>query len=271
MRLGLSSYTFVWGVGVPGYPQPERPLTAEALVDRALQLGVKVVQIADNLPLDRLDDAALDSLAQRARQGRLDIEVGTCGIEPKHLQAYLALAVRLRSPLVRVVIDIDDSQPSPADVVATLREVLPAYRRADVCLAIENHDRFRAATLAKIMDDCGDEGLGICLDTANSLGCGEDVRTVLRQLGPRVVNVHIKDFVARRLPHKKGFAIEGCPAGQGVLDIPDLLFQLQAIRQDLSIILELWPPPEATIEENVAKEDAWTRESICYLRQFISD
>jgi sugar phosphate isomerase/epimerase len=271
MRLGISSYTFVWGVGVPGYPPPVRPLSAEALIDRAVELGVKVLQIADNLPLDLLDEAALDLLAQKARQRRIDIEVGTCGIEPKHLEKYLALAIRLNSPLVRVVIDTDDCRPSPADVVAMLRKALPGYRRANLCLAIENHDRFPAATLAKIIDDCGDEGLGLCLDTANSLGCGEDVRTVLRELGPRVVNVHLKDFVARRLPHKKGFAIEGRPAGQGALDIPMLLSQLQAIRHDLSVILELWPPPESTIENSVDKEDAWARESIQYLRQLIAD
>ena len=34
MRLGLSSYTYVWGVGVPGYPPPPQPLSAIALLER---------------------------------------------------------------------------------------------------------------------------------------------------------------------------------------------------------------------------------------------
>jgi hypothetical protein len=50
MHLGLSSYTFVWSVGVPGYPQPPAPLTAEGLLRKAAEFGVTVVQIADNLP-----------------------------------------------------------------------------------------------------------------------------------------------------------------------------------------------------------------------------
>ena len=54
MQLGISSYTFSWAVGIPGYPQPLQPLTALALLDRASELGVGVVQIADNLPLDAL-------------------------------------------------------------------------------------------------------------------------------------------------------------------------------------------------------------------------
>lgn len=269
MRLGISSYTYVWSVGVPGYPQPTRTLTAEGLLARAAELEVRVVQIADNLPLDRLTVAELDRLAKRAEELRIDVEVGTCGIEPEHLREYLSIARRLRSPLLRTVIDADSSQPSADDVIQTLRGVLPDFARAGVCLAIENHDRFPAATLAKIIERCDSRHVGICLDTANSLGCGEDERTVLAGLGPRVVNVHVKDFRATRLPHKKGLIIEGCPAGQGVLDIPRLLTRLRELKRDASVILELWPPPEPTIDECMAKEETWTRESIRYLRQFV--
>ena len=50
MRAGLSSYTYTWAVGVPGY-SPARPLTLVQLLERAASLSVSVVQIADNLPL----------------------------------------------------------------------------------------------------------------------------------------------------------------------------------------------------------------------------
>jgi 3-oxoisoapionate decarboxylase len=85
-------------------------------------------------------------------------------------------------------------------------------------------------------------------------------------LGRRVVNLHVKDFLARRLPHAKGFLIEGCPAGQGLLDVPGLLAELRARGRDPNAILELWPPPEAA-----AQEDAWAAESVRYLRRFLPD
>ena len=47
----------------------------------------------------------------------------------------------------------------------------------------------RAKSLAEIIERAGGEGVGICLDTANSLGCGEDVFTVLRTLAPWIVKV----------------------------------------------------------------------------------
>lgn len=153
---------------------------------------------------------------------------------------------------------------------ASLQAILPDFASANVRLAIENHDRFPAKTLADIIERCGSSQLGICFDTANSLGCGEDVHTVLSVLRPHIINVHVKDFRVTRLPHKKGFLVEGCPAGQGILKIPTLIAELQKDQRELSVILEQWPAPEATIEQSIAKEEAWARESISYLRQFIS-
>lgn len=271
MRLGISSYTFAWAVGVPGYVPLPQPLTAERLLRKAVELGVRVVQIADNLPLDRLSGAELDTLAERAASWHLDLEVGTSGIDPGHLRTYLGLAARLKSPLVRVVLDAEIAHPSSVEVVDALRDVLPAFERAEVCLAIENHDRFRAATLAEIVERLDSRQVGICLDTANSLGCAEGLDTLLRLLGRWVVNLHVKDFQVRRLPHQKGFLVEGCPAGQGLLDFPGLLTELRARGRNPNAILELWPPPEATIAESVAKEDSWATESIRYLRRYVPE
>src|SRR5262245_7722758 len=193
MRLGISSYTYVWAIGVAGYPQPARPLTVDGLLDKAADLSVKVVQIADNLPLHRLSQHELDRLAERAAAQGIDLEVGTAGLMPDHLRQYLSIAVRLHSPFLRVVIDSDESQPSPYAAAQMLEEVLPDFRRVGVCLAIENHDRFPASVLAGLLERAGD-GIGICLDTANSLACGEDVHSVMRVLMPWVVKVHIKYF-----------------------------------------------------------------------------
>jgi sugar phosphate isomerase/epimerase len=258
-------------VGVPGYPSLPQPLTAERLLWKAVELGVHVVQIADNLPLDRLTGAELEALVECAGRYNLDLEVGTRGIDPDHLRTYLGLAVRLKSPLVRVVPDTETSHPSPGEVVDALRTILPEFDRAQVCLAIENHDRFKAATLAEIVERLGSGHVGICLDTANSLGCAEGLDTLLRVLGPWVVNLHVKDFRVERLPHRKGFLVEGCPAGLGQLDVPWLLAELRARGREPNAILELWPPPEATVAESAAREDAWAAESIRYLRKFVPD
>jgi sugar phosphate isomerase/epimerase len=271
MRLGIGSYTYVWAVGVPGYPPPAEPMTTAILLRTAVELGVRVVQIADNLPLHRLNTPDLEALAGQANKAGISLEVGTAGIEPGHLREYLRLAIKLKSALVRVVIDTADHHPAPDEIVTILRPVMPAFEQAGVCLAVENHDRFPAATLATILDRVNSPCIGICLDTANSIGCLENLETVLGALAHRVVNLHVKDFAVFRPPHLKGFIVEGRPAGQGQLDVPRLLNRLRAAGRDPNVIVELWPPPEPTTAAAVAKEAAWAKESVRYLRQFIPD
>jgi sugar phosphate isomerase/epimerase len=264
-KLGISSYTYTWAVGVPGYP-PERPLDAVGLLRKAVALGVGLVQFADNLPLHRLLPAELVRLAQAARDLDVAIEVGTRGIAPGHLFAYLDLAVRLGSPLVRVVVDTPKQQPAESEIVDTLRSLMPAYERAGVCMAIENHDRFRARALVRMIEQIDSPNVGICLDTVNSFGALEGPEVVLAALGPHVVTLHVKDFTIARPDHKMGFVVEGCPAGQGRLDVPWLLETLRGLGRRPNMILELWTPLQDTLRETILLEDRWARESIAYLR-----
>ena len=268
MQLGISSFTYTWAIGVPGHP-PDRPMTALDLSDKAASLGLSLVQICDNLPLDQLSPAELDAFERRASELSISVEVGTRGIGLDHLRTYLQLAARLKSPILRVVVDTADHHPPEDEVVHTIKAVIPEFERAGVCLAVENHDRFKVQTLARILDCIGSNYVGICLDTANSFGALEGPDVVVDVLGSRTVNLHVKDFVVRRASHKLGFSIEGRPAGQGQLDIPWLLQALRAQGRDPNAVLELWTPPEKTLSATIAKEDAWAVASVEYLRQFV--
>jgi sugar phosphate isomerase/epimerase len=268
MQLGISSYTYTWAVGVPGYP-PLHPMAATDLVEQAGRLGVRVVQIADNLPLDRLSTSELGALSQRAADLGIGIEVGTRGVAHDHLRSYLRLAQRLRSPILRVVVDTAGHRPSEDELVETLGSLMPDFEEAGVCLAIENHDRFRVKVLARILERVGSAQLGVCLDTANSFGALEGPEVVVEVLGPWTVNLHVKDFVVHRAGHNLGFTIEGRPAGQGQLDIPWLLESLRQLGRDPNAILELWTPPDNTLVETMAKEATWATDSVAYLRQLI--
>jgi len=268
MRLGLGSYTYTWAVGVPGQ-LPDTPLTAQGLLDKAASLGVHVVQYADNLPLHKLSADELDNLERCADQYGISIEVGTRGIGAEHLRTYLQLAQRFHSPFLRIVIDTADHHPEPDEVVRALRPLMTEFEQAGVCLAIENHDRFRATVLRQMIEQIDSPFIGICLDTVNSFGALEGPDIVLDALGPYTVNLHVKDFSIRRVSHTMGFVVEGEPAGQGRLNVPWLLDTLRQQGRDPNAILELWTPPESTIAATVAKEDDWAKTSIRYLRALI--
>src|SRR5262245_60980645 len=191
VRLGLSSYTFGWAVGVRGH-EPEHPLDENGLIDKCREHGVGLLQIGDNLPLHTFETARLDRLARRARDEAVQLEIGARRLSLKRIAEYAAIARRLGAKLIRFVIDDADYHPSPEEVIAVLREGAPELK--EITLGIENHDRFPAATLRSMIEAVGSDRLGVCLDTANSLGAGEGLETVLAMLGPLVVNLHIKDF-----------------------------------------------------------------------------
>src|SRR5665213_3069149 len=112
MPLGISSYTYPWRVGVPGYAAPPHPMTPLNLLDQAVALGVRLVQFADHTPLHRLADAELDVLRRQADERNLEIEVGTSGIEREHLLRYLEIAARVRAKLMRTVTDTATHHPT---------------------------------------------------------------------------------------------------------------------------------------------------------------
>lgn len=263
MKLGIGSYTFAWAIGIPGYEPPMAPLDAFGLMDRAIGFGVEVVQYADNLPLTALTSEEKDHLAGQAQEAGIAVEIGTRGIGHDNLRENLRLAQQFAAPFVRVVIDSREDEPEAEEVIARLKSILPEFADAGVMLAIENHDRFKAKTLAAIVEELGTANVGICLDTVNSFGAMEGPEVVVPTLAPYTRNLHVKDFTIRRVPHQMGFLVEGCAAGQGRLNLPALLPLLPS---DISAILELWVPPAATMAETTEREAVWAQESIPYLK-----
>ena len=135
---------------MPGYA-PERPMDAVGLIRRAADHGLHLVQIADNIPLERCSARELEEIRGCARDRHVALELGTRGISTAHLQRFLELCRFFESTLLRVVVDTKRHEPPPDEVIRTLRDLLPELAASGVTLAIENHDRFRAATFAEIV------------------------------------------------------------------------------------------------------------------------
>jgi 3-oxoisoapionate decarboxylase len=265
MKLGLGSYACAWAIGVPGYPVA-KPMDVFAFTKLAHDLGFSLMQIADNLPLHTLSEAEQQRLLEYVKKLNLTVEVGTRGIRAEQLKTYLQLAKMFHSRILRVVVDSQDHHPTPDEVIRLIAEVLADFENANIILAIENHDRFRAKTLADIVEMLSSNHVGICLDTVNSFGSLEGPEVVVATLAPYTVNLHIKDFDIRRADHNMGFTIFGTPAGQGRLEIPKLIQQLEQYGKCKTGVLELWPSPEKSIEATIHKEHDWLKQSTSYLK-----
>jgi sugar phosphate isomerase/epimerase len=265
MKLGLSSYTYTWAVGVPG-SMPVKPLSSYDLVDKAAASGLNLVQIADNLPLEKMKESELIGLKKYSADKDVEIEIGGRGLTPEHTVKCLEAAKSLNSPILRMVIDGAGFEPELNSVISSIKELVPEFKSRKIKLALENHDRFKAREFEKIILGVGSEWVGICLDSVNSMGAGEGFEEVSKILLPYTINLHIKDFTIRRVSHKMGIIIEGVPAGKGMLNIRELLNKLYFTNSCGSVILELWTPPEKEIEATILKEKKWADESIEYLK-----
>jgi 3-oxoisoapionate decarboxylase len=270
MKLGIGSYAFMWSIGFPGADPPE-PMEHFGLIAKARELGVKLVQYGPNLPLEALSDAQLDRLAAAARDAGVEIEVGKRGIETEVLRRNVAIARLVGASYIRSVPEFQDGVTPPLDELERLlRCIEPELAAARVRVGFENA-RIPAARLAAVLDSVASPWIGITLDTVNSFAVSEGTEFVASNLARHTMCLHVKEFSVRRVWHMMGFTIEGLPAGKGQLNVPWLLELLAAEGRNPNAILEQWVPQQSTVAETAAMEQAWSVESIAYLRQLIAD
>lgn len=271
MDIGISTWSIPWAVGVENYPQPEITVAPEALMKRAIELDVKVVQFADNLPLQQLPDSELDLVAQRAAEWDLVVELGTRSLDVPHLRRCVEVAARVGSRIVRTV--LSGSMLGRDEIrraQSALRELLPDLERHEVAVALENNEAFSASEFAEIVRATRSPLIGICLDTANSLGRPETLETVVHELADQTIMFHAKDYEIRRIDTRMGFTIEGRPLGDGRVDFAFVIDKLRESGRDgISAIIEHWPSFDGDIESTTLREAEWLERSVAALRSLL--
>ncbi len=264
MRIGISSWSVPWAIGVAGHPSPARPLSPLDLLELTAETGAEVLQVADNLPLHPLPRSQWLALGSVAAARDITLEIGTRGLQPDHLLGYLEIAEATGARLVRTLPHDGDDRPDFGEALRRLCAIVRAYEQAGVTLAIENHDFYPSQWLKDLVDAIDSPAVGVCLDAVNNLGLGESFREVLTNLGTRTVNFHCKDYTIRRKPTMLGFDVEGAPAGAGMLD---LATARQSLPSGLSWIVESWLPWQGDEETSLRLEREWLSTGLANLRR----
>ena len=88
MEAGISSNTFVWAFGLTGN-RTDKPMTVFNLIELAIGMDAKVIQIADNVPVEKFSDQELKEFKYFADQAELKIEVGAKCMTNDRLRKYL--------------------------------------------------------------------------------------------------------------------------------------------------------------------------------------
>ena len=260
--IGLGSYAFFW-------QQSDRvpePLGLVEVFERTRELGVDLFQICDYEPLLRMSHVELAEAATEARRLGLTIELGTKGVQPEHLAAFLRLAEVFEAELVRSMVYAPGFRPTLDEAAAYLRTAIRDYETSGVTLALETYEQLSSTALVELVDRVGSDRLGICLDPANNVAGLELPWDVIERCAPLTRNIHVKDFAFARQPGWVGFTYGGAPMGDGLHDYPHLLETVRPRERGINEIVEHWLSWQGDAETTVRTEREWTRRTIEYLR-----
>lgn len=259
MAYGISTYAYFWRIS----GRAPRPMTLTEMLRDTAELGGRVFQICDYAPLLSYDSAQLADVRATARDLGLTLELGTRGIGPRHLLAFLDKAGALGVTLVRSMLNTAGHRPDTAEAVTLLKESVPRYEAAGVTLGLETYEQVSTDDLLTVVRGVGSEHLGVVLDPGNSVARLERPADVVAATAPHVVNIHVKDFAFTRRDGWVGFTYAGCPLGEGLLDYDGMISAVRPAERGLNQIVEHWLPWQDEGYDATARlEHQWTQHSI---------
>lgn len=175
--------------------------------------------------------------------------------------ALLELAHDLEAPFIRVFAGPPPDASVEAAITgaaATLEPLVPRARELGVAIALETHDAFSSsAVVAQVLKQIEDPIIGALWDLLHPYRVGESAQETARQLGGRLLHVHVKDG---QRPEVQGGEWKLTLLGEGDVPTREMLAILRAAGYDgwLSVEWEKkWHPelvePEIALPQHAAK------------------
>lgn len=198
-RLGLDTYSYHFAAPFWHVTPPE-PWGIDDYLDRAAELELGHVELADMRHLPDTEPATIARLRAAADQRGLSVALGTGGLDLKHLTRLLHASAALGAPVLRTFTDLGATwRPNcgQADFDAAadvLRRLGPICDQTGVSLAIENHHDVTADELAGLLEAVDHPRIGVCFDTGNALGVFEDPLVSAKRLARWTLDVHLKAY-----------------------------------------------------------------------------
>jgi sugar phosphate isomerase/epimerase len=245
VKLGLDTYSYRHAAGLWDYVPRENPaMGVDHLLQKAADLDLDGVQLADARHLDSLDYGYVSQLRRKGEDLGLYLELGTGGTNPEHLESMVRTAHVLASPVVRTFVGRprgttpQEMENLLSQAASEIRQVLPVCDRYGIPIAIENHQDLTTDELLGLLELIDSQWVGVCFDTGNPLALLEDPVESARAFGPLVRTVHLKDYqVAAR---SNGFCLIGCALGDGVVDLRAVLEALSREAPEANLNIEAY-------------------------------
>jgi len=222
IRLGIASYTF-------------RNFSRAQMIEFLKQARVSDVNLKDtkdHLPMDAQAEAA--ALADYATAGIKLHAAGTIYFQKDEDADIRSKFEYCKRAGIGVIVAGD---PAPA----TLPRIEKFVKEYDIRFALHNHgpeDKLWPSPLDVLKAVKGmDPRMGCCIDVGHTARAGVDVVKAIREVGPRVFNMHIKDLTSftekesqvavgeGKMPVKKIFEALAAIKYQGFVDLEYEIFE----------------------------------------------
>jgi sugar phosphate isomerase/epimerase len=258
MKIGINSYAYRWSCS-------SNRLTLEALIQKAIDHTLDVVQICDNTSVFSVDKRERERLAAKYCS-RIEIETGCKAITVNDLSKNLLATKEIGAHTMRLVMEGENGERVDySQMKQVLSSILPLLSELNISINIENHFGFFPQELVQLLVELGDSHLAICFDCFNSIAQNISTNEAFTILGPYVNEMHVKDVCITR--EGTGFKFSGCPLGTGSLNLQPLLQKLKNYKKEPILILEGWIDEKASLEETLAFEENINNQGIKYLME----
>lgn len=215
VKLGIASYTF-------------RKFTPDQLIGFMHEIKTPYLNLKDvHLPMTPADAAPKQAAAYRAAGLQLRA-AGTIYFLKDEDEDIRQKFEYVKSAGIPVIVG------SPTH--EALGRVESFVKKYDIKLAIHNHgpEDKEWPSPHDILKHIGrmDKRMGCCVDVGHALRAGDDIPSTLREVGPRLFNMHVKDLAD---PHKKE---SQCDVGDGVMPFRKIFETIIAMKYDGDVDLE---------------------------------
>jgi sugar phosphate isomerase/epimerase len=258
LRLGLGSYALRWTLR-----ETEPAKSCRLLVTATAELGLDLVQIADNVALLDLEVSERRALRAMADRAGVCIEVGLRSYRAGDFRKMLRIADTLGARHIRVV-GVD---------LLRLEELLRRVRADTEAwggqVVVENYFPVPTSELLEVLGRAGGF-VGTCADTANSIPAGEWPLETLRGLLPLARYVHIKDYQFVPAADAIGWTLIGAPLGTGCQKVEAIVRAAAEAPHSPDFILEHWLPWMGSQRATSRTEREWLEHGVSVLRPLLA-
>lgn len=155
----------------------------------------------------------------------------------KEIVQYIDLAVKLKTPYIRVLGDLEPYAEGEVDdeiVLAALRRLIPIAEEKGVTLLVETNGVYAdTKRLCDLLNEAASDAVGALWDVHHPYRyAGESAGTTVQNLGAYIKYVHVKDSVIE--DGKVSYRM----MGEGDLPIDDFMLALHSINYDGYVSLE---------------------------------